>query len=237
MKFAHQNFVWCVFVFGALLVLNGCGEAMTNTPAPVVTAAPTRSAIVVPSAAPGWKLYTRSTYQLALPENWQEVKLQEEALRDAVVAAQDRNPPLAEQLRVLLESGQYKGFIFYAVENNSAPIARTVSIARSSLPQGQSLGTLAQTYAKSLPDILRGANLIEMQAPLKINGMDAASFVYDVSLVDANGKLTTLRGMQFLYVLASGDAYLVTITGDAADAENFMPRARQIGASFVAMPP
>lgn len=241
MNQTHLRFAIALVVCGALFFLHACSEPSTaspeNTRALNVTAAPTRQVVTFPTPAPGWSIYSRSTYQIALPASWQEVKLQENELKNAIAAAQESNPPLAEQLRTLLESGQYKGFIFYATEKNRAAVTRNVSIARSTLAGGQDLQTFAKAYADALPNLVRGAKVSEAQAPLKINGIHAAAFVYDVPLVDNAGNLTTLRGVQYLYVLDGGDAYLVTVTGDATDAEKFMPLARQIAASFVGFTP
>lgn len=241
MNITQLRFAFALVACGALLILNACDERQTttpeNTPTSNATTAPTRRQVTFPTPAPGWSIYSRSTYQIALPDSWQEIKLQETELKNAIAAAQDSNPPLAEQLRTLLQSGQYKGFIFYATEKNRAAVTRNVSIARSTLAGGQDLQTFAKAYADALPNLVRGAKVSEVQAPLKINGINVAAFVYDVPLVDNAGNLTTLRGVQYLYVLEGGDAYLVTLTGDAADAEKFMPLARQIATSFVAVTP
>ncbi|MBI4673479.1 MAG: hypothetical protein HY741_17640 [Chloroflexi bacterium] len=224
----------------ALFFLNGCGDAPTPTPKivlPAETLTPTRQIVTFPTPALGWSIYSRATYQIALPDSWQEVKLQENELKDAIAAAQDSNPPLAEQLRTLLESGQYKAFLFYATEENHGRITRNVSITRWTLADTPDVQGLAKAYADALPNVVHGAKVNEVQAPLKINGIRAAAFVYDVSLVDNAGTLTTLRGVQYLYVLDAGEAYLVTVTGDAADEKNFMPLARQIATSFVGVTP
>jgi hypothetical protein len=165
------------------------------------------------------------------------VKLGEDDLKSAISTAQANNPPRAEQLRTLLESGQYKSLAFYAVEQAATPAVRNVSITRLSLAGTNDLQAYMKSYAEALPNVIRGAQVQEVQAPLRVNNMNAASIVYDVSLVDSAGTLTTLRGVQFLYLLDAGDAYLVTITGDAKDAVKFMPLARQIATSFVGLTP
>ncbi len=227
-----------VVCFGALLFLAACGgnETATPTPPPAATLAPTRRPVVVPTLPTNWKAYRSSTFQIALPPNWQTIQLGESEIKTAIASAQENNPPLAEQLRVLLESGQYRAFVFYAVDT-SAPNAPSVSIARLGLEGTNDLQAYAKSYAETLPNVVRGSKVIEVQSSVRVNGMDAASFVYDVSLVNTDGELTTLRGVQFLYVLESGDAYLVTVTGSASQADAFMPRARQIATSFVVIAP
>lgn len=228
----------CLLLCGTLLLLVDCGGDSNETPlASETTLAPTPAPLVIPTTPPGWTPYSRSTYQLALPDSWVQVKLDEQALKSAISAAQASNPPLAEQLRTLQESGQYKAFIFYAVENASAPPLRNVAITRLSLSGTNDLQAYMKSYAETLPGVIRGAQVIEVQAPLRVNNMNAASIIYDVSLVDNAGTLTTLRGVQFLYLLDSGDAYLVTVTGDARDADKFTPLARQIATSFVGITP
>jgi hypothetical protein len=232
------KFFACTLILCTLLFLAACGGDQTETPgAPETPLAPTSPAPVIPTTPAGWAPYSRSTYQIALPDSWEQVKLEEQDLKSAIATAQENNPPLAEQLRALLESGQYKAFTFYAVEKQSTPILRNVSITRVSLQGTNDLQAYMKAYVDALPNVIRSAQVIEMQAPLRVNNMNAASIVYDVSLVDNAGTLSTLRGVQFLYRLDSGDAYLVTVTGDAKDAEKFMPLAREIAASFVGMTP
>ena len=236
MKFSPLRYGWLCLTI-ALIALTACGNAETATPAPTLTTAPTRKSISFPTPAPGWSLYSRSAYQIALPDAWQEIKLQPDELKNAITAAQNNNPPLAEQLRALLESGQAQNLIFYATDKNAAPIARNVSISRVPLQNTTDTQTFAKTYAEALPNIVRGAQVREVQAPLNINGLNAAAIVYDVSLVNDAEKLVTLRGVQYLYFLDSGIAYVITVTGDAADAEKFMPLARQIATSFASETP
>ncbi len=224
-----------------LVSLTACGggdatETPSGTPADA-TATPTRQTVLVPTPPPGWNLYSRSNYQIALPPSWQEVKLTDQSLKDAIAAAQSSNPPLAVDLQGLLDSGQYKSFAFYATDSSGSGIVRNVSIARLVLTNGQDIQTVAKAYGDALPNVVRGAQVVEIQAPLKVNGINAASFVYNVSLVDGAGKLKTLRGVQLLYLLDSGDAYLVTVNGDSADGEPFTALARQIATSFVAVTP
>jgi len=223
---------------GILFFLAACGSG-TPTPAPnlaTATIQPTSlpPTLAAPTPPPGWSAYNRSAFQIALPNTWQEVKLDENNLKSAIGNAQNSNPPLAAQLNILLQSGQYKSLAFYATEKNQASIVSNVSVSPLTLSGTNDLSSFAKSYADGLPDEIRGATVVETQAPLNINGMNAASFVYNVSIVDNSGNLTTLRGVQFLYLLNSGNAYLVTMTGDAADADKFTALARNIGATFVA---
>jgi len=223
-----------------LIFLAACGgneTAVPNPPSTIVPTTPARQNIIVPTPPPGWSLYSRSSFQIALPDSWQEVKLQEAELKNAIAAAQNSNPPLAEQLRTLLESGQYKSFIFYATEKAHEPIEQNVSVARLTLEGTNNIQSFAKSYADALPNVVRGAKVVEVQAPLKVNGINAASVIYDVSLVDNSGNLTTLRGVQYLYLLDSGDAYAVTVTGNSADSLKLMPLARDIATSFVGVTP
>lgn len=233
MIFGQTKLILCLSLLVSVIGLSACSDSQTATIVPVATASPTHQLVTFPTPASGWKRFERSTYQIALPESWQEIRLQEDEIKNAINAAQENNPPLADLMRTLLESGQYKGFIFYAADKNAAPIARTVSIARSPLPPNQDVQSTAQAYAQMLPNLVRGSQVTNVQAPLKINGMDAAAFGYTVSLVDQGAKLATLRGAQFLYVLDSGDAYLVTLTGDASDTA-FETTARSIAETFAA---
>lgn len=234
-----QTFVYQTVAFLILIALTACGgETETPTPTlPVATTAPTRRPVIVPTPPPGWTPYSRSTYQIALPNTWQEVKLSADELKNAITAAQENNPPLAEQLRALLESGQYDSFLFYGAEKNSASVAQNVSITHVALEGTNDLATFTNSYAQALPNVVRGARVLEVRSPLRVNGIDAAALVYDVPLVDGAGTLTTLRGVQFLFLLESGDAYLVTVTGDRSNADAFMPLAQQIATSFVAVTP
>lgn len=220
-----------------LAVISACGGEPESTPTPSATLAPTRRPVIVPTLVPGWTPYSRSAYQIALPDSWEEVKLTEEQLKSAITTAQEDNPPLAEQLRALLESGQYDSFLFYGVDKSGGPVVSNVSITHLGLEGTNDLQSFAESYTAALPNVVRGSKVIQMQSPLRVNGIDAASLTYDVPLVDGAGNLVTLRGVQFLFMLDSGDAYLVTVTGDAQDAATFEPLAQQIATSFVAVTP
>lgn len=226
-------------LLGALAFSTACGGETTPTAPtpPAQTVTPTRRPVIIPTIPAGWTPYSRSTYQIALPDTWQEVKLGETELKTAIASAQENNPPLAEQLRTLLDSGQHNAFVFYALDKNTVDGVRNVSIARIDLEGTNDLTAYAKAYADTLPNTVRGSKVAAVQVPLRINGIDAAEVVYDVSLVDSGGTLVTLRGLQYIYVLESGDAYLVTVTGGASDAEKFTPLARQIATSFVGVTP
>ncbi len=218
----------------AITFLVACGGAETATPTVAVsTLAPTRRPLIVPTTPPGWTPYSRSSYQIALPDSWQEIKLSEADIKKAISDTQANNPPLADQLRILLESGQYKAFNLYAVGNDAAGW-ENVAVARVALEGTNDLQAFAKAYADALPDTVRGAKVVQVESQLTVNGMRAAAFVYDISIVDASETLTTLRGVQYLYVLDSGDSYMVTLTGKTNDANKFTTLARQIATSFVA---
>lgn len=222
-----------------IAALSACGGEPENTgpTLPAATDVPTRRPVTVPTPPPGWTPYSRSAYQIALPNTWQEVKLSEDELKSAIAAAQENNPPLAEQLRALLESGQYDSFLFYGAAKSSPSVAQNVTVTHVALEGTNDLPTYAAAYAKTLPNVMRGAQVLEVQSSLSVNGIDAAAIVYNVPLVNGAGELLTLRGVQFLFLLDSGDAFLVTITGDAKNADAFIPLARQIATSFVAVTP
>ncbi|MCC7163434.1 MAG: hypothetical protein IT331_13140 [Anaerolineae bacterium] len=220
-----------------LIFLAACGGEPATPTRPAETVVPTRRPVIVPTLPPGWTPYSRTAYQIALPNTWQEVKLSRDALKNTIAAAQESNPPLAEQLRALLESEQYDSFLFYGAEKNSASVVQNVSITHLALEETNDLQTFSQSYADAFPNIVRGSKVLELQSSLRVNGIEASSIVYDMPLVDGAGNLITLRGVQFLFRLESGDAYLVSVTGDAGDADTFMPLARQIATSFVAVTP
>ncbi|MDL1896540.1 hypothetical protein FBQ82_09720 [Anaerolineae bacterium CFX7] len=233
----RNYFLWSVGL-GLVFILSACANSATPTAPVTATNTPTatRPAVVFPTAAPGWKIFKRATYQLALPDSWQEIQLHADEIKNAVAAAQVNNPPLAETLRALLETEQYKELDFYAVDKSATPRPRTISIARAALPPNQNIASIAAAYAETLPQAVRGAQVTKTQAPFQLNALNVAAFEYTLSFVDANAKLVTLRGAQYLYVLETGAAYLVTITGDATDA-TLSEFARSIAATFAATAP
>lgn len=227
-------------LFCVLLLLAACDTLKpAETPVPISnpTASPTRRPIIIPTTPAGWTPYSRSTFQIALPDSWQEVKLSEQELKATVASAQENNPQLAEQLRVLLESGQYQAFVFYAIEPQGTGAGRNVSISRIELEGTNDLTAFVQAYAAELPNAVRGSKLVEVQSPLQVNSTRAAAIVYDLSLVDEQGNLKTVRGVQYLYQLDSGDAYLVTVSGELTEEAEFMPLAREIATTFVGLTP
>ncbi len=220
-----------------LLVLLGACNVI-NTPAPTVpppTVTPTP--IVFPTAPAGWSVHKNASFQISLPGSWQEIPLDEAGLKSEIDAATADNPYLATMLRSILESGQFKSFLFYATDKTSTDVINNVSIARTTIPNATSVDRAAREYADALPQVLKGAKLVAIDTPLEINGQNAAEVDYDLPLVNAAGQVVTLRGVQYLVLPNSGNAYVITATGDAANEEKFVPLARQIGHSFAVAAP
>lgn len=226
-----------LIIAGALLVLLGaCSVISTPTPTvPLPTATPTR--IPLPTAPAGWSIHKNASIQISLPDTWQEIPLDEAGLKGEIDAATADNPYLATMLRSILESGQFKSFLFYAADKASTNVINNVSIARTTVPNATSVDRAARDYADALPQVLKGAKLVAIDTPLVINGQNAAEVDYDLPLVNAAGQVVTLRGVQYLVLPNSGNAYVVTATGDAANEEKFVPLARQIGRSFAVVAP
>ena len=124
-----------------------------------------------------------------------------------------------------------------ATDRTSTNVISNVSLTRTTLPNSTSVDQAARDYAQALPQILKGAKLVAIDTPLDINGQHGAEVDYDLPLVNAAGQVVTLRGVQYLVLLNSGNAYVVTVTGDAAKEESFVPLARQIGRSFALVAP
>jgi hypothetical protein len=220
----------------AVLVLTAaCAPIdLLSTPTPART--PT-AAIVFPSPRPGWTVYSRSTYQLALPAAWRPIELDEAELRATIQAAQEANAPLAESLRALLESGRYRAFVFYAAATQPAAVIQNVSVVRIAGAGTNDIQSFARATADALPGAARGARVEAVRAPLTVNGLDAAEIVYTLPVISGDGDLVNVRGVQYLYLLDSGDAYVMTVAGDATDGDAFTGLAREIALSFAAVPP
>ncbi len=220
-------------VFGAiLLALCGCGSS--PPPIPFLTVAtPTATPLILPTPPPAFTVHRSVGFQIALPDSWKEIALDEYALKNSIDAASNENPHLADTLRGILESGQSKSLAFYAADTQSTNVVSNLALARGALASGASLEQSAQDYATALPGVLKGAKVLNAPAVFQVNGLSAAEVDYDLPLVNSSGQLITLRGVQFFYATRSGELYVATLTGDGADAEKFTGVARQIGNSFV----
>ncbi len=199
---------------------------LTPSSAPPTTSAPT--------VETGWTIHKKDTFQLALPSSWQELSLDDTTLKQEIDAVSQDNPHLADQLRGILSSGQNKNFVFYAADtSNQGNVVSNVSVARTSVPAGMSVTQVAQEFANALPQMLKGAKVVSTNAPLTINGQQAAEVDYDLPLVNSAGQVVTVRGIQYIFVPKTGDAYVLTISGDASQADQWTPVAHKIGESFV----
>lgn len=216
-----------------LALAAGC-SSLIGTPAP--TAPPpttTPQPIITPTPPAGWSIHQGDHFQLALPPGWQELPLDDAGLKKLIDSASTSNPHLADQLNGIVSSGQNKSFIFFAADTTPGPIVANLSLSRTTIPAGTSVDQAVRDFADSLPQLLKGGKLISFDVPMELNGQKAGEIVYDLPLVNPAGQVVTVRGVQFLIAPRSGAPYVLAITGDAADADKFMPLARQIGSSFL----
>ncbi len=237
-KRVHYLLFALVVIF-VISFLGACSFIATPTPtAPPPTA--TATPIITPTPPAGWTIHTQPHFQIALPNSWQEFPLDDATLKNAIDAASTDNPYLADTLRAILTTGQNKNFVLYAADKTNAAgptVVDNLSISRTAIPSGTSIEQAVRQYANALPQVLKGAKVVAFDAPIEVNGQKAGEVDYDLPLVNAGGQVVTLRGVQFLFVPDSGDAYVVTVTGDAAGADKFMLLARQIERSFVSKGP
>jgi hypothetical protein len=230
-EYTSMRRLFLFFALSLLVLLGGC--TVFPTPNPTVTApTSTPPPLVLPTAPAGWNVHHGASFQISLPASWEQIALDEATLKKEVDAASSDNPHLADTLRAVLDSGQFKSFLFYAADKTSTSVVSNVSIAQAPTPGGTSVEQAERDYAQALPQVLKGAKLVAMETALAINGQKAGEIDYDLPLVNAAGQVVILRGVQYLFFLNSGDAYIVTVTGDASAQDRFVPLARQIGQSF-----
>ncbi len=219
-------------VLPLILVLGACSS--NTTPAPTVAPrTPTRVPVSTPTPPAGWSIHTRPGFQLALPSSWQELPLDDAALKSMIDSASNDNPHLAVLLSSILTSGQNKNLLFFAADKTAGPVVTNVTITRTDLSNYTGVDQAVRQYAQSLPDVIKGAKLISIDAPLDINAAKGGEIIYDLPLVNASGQVVTVRGIQYLVLTPSGQTYVVTVTGDSSDGDKLIPLARQIGRSFV----
>src|SRR5437867_3968253 len=138
------------------ILLIGCG---TNQVTPTLTlppTTPTHIALPSPTSPEGWSIHHKSNIQVALPTSLHEIELDESALKSAIEAAQSNNPPLAETLRGILESGQYKSLLFYAVDTAATIIGTNVTVVQTTIPNGTRPQDAEQHYVDALPELIKG---------------------------------------------------------------------------------
>lgn len=213
------------------LLLGACNVLSSPT-----ASAPTPTSTLVHAPAPsppaGWSAHDGPSFKISLPDSWAPISLDEPTLKKEIDAASSDNPHLAVTLKAILDSGQFKSFVYYAVDKTATNIVSNVSVVRTPSPAGSSVEQIERDYAQSLPQVLKGAKLVAMESALEINGLKTGEIDYDLPLVNSAGQVVTLRGVQFILFPDSGDAYVVTVTGDAAAQDTLVPLARQIGHSF-----
>ncbi len=186
-----------------------------------------------PTAQAGWTIHHGAGFQIALPSSWQEIQLDDTTLRQEIETASRDNPHLADQLTGILSSGQNKNFVFYAVDTLSKGlVVSNLSVARTTVPAGMPVSQVVEAFAGALPQLLKGSRVVAQNAPLNLNGQQAGEVDYDLPLVNSAGQLVTVRGIQYIFLPKSGDAYIVTVSGDAAQADQWVLQAKLIAQSF-----
>jgi hypothetical protein len=228
---SHFNWKALFLIFISGVMLSRCGIA--PVPAPL-TATPPPALVIFPTPPKDWKVYATPTFQLSLPEGWQEIILAEAALTAIIRQNQSTSPELSRSLQGLLDSGQYKDLLFYATDTKAAGIISNVIVAHAK-PGGEARSEdIAKKAAESLAKDLPSAKNVMSTALVSINGIDASQVKYDLPIKDSGGNSVLLRGIQFYFLVSPQDVYALTISGDAAS-DTFPAKADQIGRSFVAV--
>lgn len=209
-----------------------CACTFISTPGPTTTLPSPTLPLVTPTPPAGWQIHNGPSFQLSMPSSWEQVSLDEVTLKNEINGAASNNPHLADTLRSILDTGRYKSFLFYGIDNSASEITRNVSVIRTPRPDGSSIEQTERDYAEALPSVLKGSRLVAIETALEINGHKAGEVDYDLPIVNAAGAVVTLRGVQYLFFTNTTDTYVVTVTGDASDQEAFVPLARQVGRSF-----
>lgn len=211
--------------------LSACGIVATPV-APTVTPPP--ALVLFPTPPKNWRVYATPTFQLALPEGWQELVLAEASLQAIIKQNQTANPDLSRSLQDLIDSAQYKDLLFYATDTRATGIISNVTVAHTK-PGGEARSEdIAKKASDALAKNLPTAKNATPSALVSVNGIDAAQVRYDIPFKNASGTVVILRGVQFYFLVSPQDLYVLTISGDAAN-DLFASTADQIGKSFVAV--
>ena len=212
-------------------MLTACGVSATPV-RPTVTPPPVL--VSFPTPPTGWKIFTTTTFQLALPDGWQEFKLNEDSLKSTVKQNQATNPDLSRLLQQVLDAGEFKTLLFYAADTKATGIVGNVSIGHTTPGGATRSEDVAKQAADALAKNLTQAKNVTTTALVSVNWIDAAQVKYELPYKNAQGASVTLRGSQFVFLVSPQDLYVLTVSGDAAS-DSFTTVMDQIGKSFVAV--
>jgi hypothetical protein len=221
-----------------VLLLEACSVFPTpgpTEPPPTSTAIP---ATPTPTPPAGFTIRQAQGFRIDLPDAWKAVTLDDATLKQEIDTASTDNPHLADALRGILSSGQNKSMLFYAANPSSTgEIVDSVTVVRTTLAAGTTAEQATGDFANNLPNVMKGAKLVMYEPRMQINGLDSGEVDYDMPLVNSAGRVVKVRGVQFVIGTGAGEAYIITLVGDAAHEGEFVPLARTIGRSFLVAGP
>ncbi len=208
-----------------------CGGAATPVPASP-TAAPT------PTLDPAWTLHESEAdgFAIALPTEWRPIELDAKTLDASLEAAVGQSPELKfmleGQARNLIASG-VKFFAFdLGAESIESGMTTNVNIIK--IPLGAEVAL--DFYVDLNLGQLEGLSSVEkpvLHKRVKVMAGDAEQLRYGMTVNTPNGNLT-LALTQYL-VIVGEDAYVITLTTSADQAEGYSAVFEQIGQSFRVM--
>ena len=208
----------------------------TRTPSPTPSQTPTQPPTSTPYAEGDLLIYEKpgDGFAIGLPPTWAPFDVSAEAIEAAITFVKKNNPDISDLLTSQLKSLIAAGVKFFAIDFGPGSagdgIVTNLSILYQPLPITVSLDAYIQiniAQLEALPNVV---------APVKHNTVmlkagEGEELQYQLTVNLPGGKTTTAAITQYVFIEGK-DAYVITLTTRASQAEKYAPIFAEIGKSF-----
>ncbi len=247
---AIANAILLLFLVPTALVLLYLPPVDTKPPGAVAVTTPTRSLptpTVVPSATPtrvfptpvlesGWKFHTvqEHGFGIGLPATWEPQELQPATLGSTIQALREKNPLVADALRLQGEGLVAAGVLFFAADlapgASNGQVLTNVTLFRQTQLQEFDFDFYFKANLQQLNE-MEGATKPVANRRFQTEVGEMGEARYRMAIAGVDGQPLTSSISQYMF-LRRQNAYLLTLTSPLALETKNAPVFEKIAKSF-----
>jgi hypothetical protein len=167
---------------------------------------------------------------VAVPDEWDEVPLTEDELKEYFQQLASVNPQYADTIDKVIGTGAFRRYLLWAIGRNEV-VEKAPSVLVEYLAASAPVWSLdvLDEIKPSILEALPGARITGAEADLTIDGKEAARIQYEYEAVARDGGVLRIRAVGF-YVISGSGVYAITVEGPRT--ASLTSTAETIGTSF-----